>query len=191
MILNFNLSLIYNNNTQTTLQLFHKSSFIIIMSTNIPFSWEKKPGVSKVITPSQNSPKVLPPPPCPVPEKSKVAPLHHLQVPLPPCTFHAPPLSRSLSRRIFKKHDGDPFYMAQKECTKSSRKGNNIFGGFINSKDDFGFGMNKKKKNNTKSIFSCKNSCSVMEDNISIIKVSHNNQLPISRSLRSEKGTTP
>ncbi|MCD9645101.1 hypothetical protein HAX54_033777, partial [Datura stramonium] len=112
---------------------------------NVPFSWEKKPGVSK-ITPTKNcatgeySPKVLPPPPC----KSKVAPLHHLQIPLPPCTSQppAPPLSRSSSRRIFKKQDNhdDPFYIAYKECTKSSRK----------CKDDFGFEMKNKNKNNKK-----------------------------------------
>ncbi|CAN4122522.1 unnamed protein product [Withania somnifera] len=107
---------------------------------NVPFCWEKKPGLSKVITPTKISPKVLPPPPCPVPEKSKVAPLHHLQVPLPPCYFQPPPLSRSSSRHFFKKqvhHDDDPFYMAQKECTKSSRKGNNFLGGLF-SKNDSG-----------------------------------------------------
>lgn len=158
------------------------------MSTNVVFSWEKKPGVSKVITQPKNSPKPLPPPPCPVPEKSKVAPLHHLQIPLPPCTFDAPPLLRSSSRRIFKKHDdlNDPFYIAQKECTKSLRKGNNFFGGLF-SKDDFRIGM-KKKKNSSMAIFSCKKSCNVMEDNITIIKSSHH-ELPFSRSLRAEKGS--
>ncbi|CAN4092189.1 unnamed protein product [Withania somnifera] len=150
---------------------------------NVPFSWEKKPGVSKVITPTKSSPKVLPPPPCPVPEKSKVKPFHHLPIPLPPCTFQPPPLPRSSSRHFFKKqddHDDDPFYMAQKECTKSSRKGNKFLNGLSSNKN--------KKKNNSMSIFSCKQSCSVMEDNIiSINKVSH--ELPISRSLRSEKGS--
>lgn len=156
---------------------FNNKNYKVHSKGNVPFSWENKPGVSK-ITPTKNcatggfSPK-LPPPPCLVPEKAKGAAFHHLQIPPPP------PLLRSSSRRGFNKQD-DPFLIAYKECTKSSRKGNKFLGGF--SKDDFGFGMKNKKKN--KSIFSCKNSCSVMEDNV--IKVS---QLPISRSLRSEKGS--
>ncbi|KAK4352220.1 hypothetical protein RND71_027738 [Anisodus tanguticus] len=173
---------------------------MIIMSTNnkvnskgnVPFSWENKPGVSKIIPTKScaigDFQTKLPPPPCPVPEKSTVAPLH-LQIPLPPCTFQPPPLLRNSSRRIFKKQDDiNPFSMAYKECTKSSRKGNNFLGGLI-SKDDFGFEMKKnKKKKNSMSIFSCKNSCSVMEDNSIGIKVSHD-ELPISRSFRSDKGS--
>lgn len=129
---------------------------------NVPFSWEKKPGVSKITTTKNYdtgdfSPK-LPPPSCPVPEKSKVAPLHHLQIPLPPCNFQPPLHSRSSFRRIFKKRDYDPFYMAYKECTKTSRKG----------KDGFGFEMKNNKKKNSMSTFSCKKSCSVMENSISI-----------------------
>lgn len=121
---------------------------------NVPFSWEKKPGVSKT-TPTKNcdtrdfSPK-LPPPPSPVAEKANVAPLRHLQLPPPPCNFQPrPPHSKCSCRRIFKKRDYDPFYLAYKECTKSPRKGTN----------------NKK---NSMSTFSCKNTCSVMENSISI-----------------------
>ncbi|CAN4122523.1 unnamed protein product [Withania somnifera] len=129
----------------------------IYSKDNVPFSWERKPGVSK-ITPTKNcttgdfSPK-LPPPPCPMPEKSKAAP----KLPLP-----SPSPSKSSSRRIFKKRDYDPFYMAYKECTKSSRKG----------EDQFGFEMKnnkKKKKKNSISTFSCKKSCTVMENSISSI----------------------
>lgn len=119
---------------------------------NVPFSWEKKPGVSKT-TPTKNcdtrdfSPK-LPPPP--VAEKANVAPLRHLQLPPPPCNFQPrPPHSKCSCRRIFKKRDYDPFYLAYKECTKSPRKGTN----------------NKK---NSMSTFSCKNTCRVMENSISI-----------------------
>lgn len=59
---------------------------------NVPFSWEKKPGVCKVIKPTKTPPKVLPQPPCPLPEKLKIAPFHNLQIPLPPCAFLAPSL---------------------------------------------------------------------------------------------------
>lgn len=118
---------------------------------NVPFSWEKKPGVSKVISP----------PPCPVPEKSKVRSFQNLQIPLPPCAFNAPPLLRNLSKRIFKKKD-DPFYMAQIECTKSSRKCNNYLVTLF-KKDGFEIEMKKKKNSTSKFIFSCNKLFSVME----------------------------
>ncbi|KAG5612936.1 hypothetical protein H5410_024217 [Solanum commersonii] len=134
---------------------------LIHSKPNVPFSWEKKPGISKVITPTTILPKVLPPPPCPVPEKLKIRPFHNLQIPLPPCAFNAPPLLRNLSKRIFKKQD-DPFYMAQIECTKSSRKSNNYLIGLFR-KDDFAIEMKKKKNNTSMSIFSCNKPFSVME----------------------------
>nr|XP_033508560.1 uncharacterized protein LOC104120621 isoform X4 [Nicotiana tomentosiformis] len=105
---------------------FNNKNYKVHSKGNVPFSWENKPGVSK-ITPTKNcstggfSPK-LPPPPCPVPEKAKGAAFHRLQIPPPPCAFQPPPsLLRSSSRRGFNKQD-DPFLMAYKECTKSSRK---------------------------------------------------------------------
>ncbi|PHT50982.1 hypothetical protein CQW23_10729 [Capsicum baccatum] len=109
---------------------------------NVPFSWEKKPGVSK-ITPTKG---------CDSGDFST-------KLPPPPCAFQLPrpPLWRSSSRRICRKQDyDDPFDMAIKECTKSSRKG----------KDDFGF--ERKKKKNSMSSFSCKKSCSVVENSIII-----------------------
>ncbi|KAM3237530.1 hypothetical protein P3L10_012559 [Capsicum annuum] len=112
---------------------------------NVPFSWEKKPGVSK-ITPTKS---------CDTGDFST-------KLPPPPCAFQPPwprpPLWRSSSRRICRKQGyDDPFDMAIKECTKSLRK----------SKADFGF-ERKKKKKNSMSNFSCKKSCSVMEDSIII-----------------------
>lgn len=134
---------------------------------NIPFSWENEPGVSKAAAPphDQNhhhehaAPPKLPPPPCP-PESSRVS-YHDLQIPLPPCAFQPP--SRSSSKKGVKKMDDDPFLIAYREVTKSTRKGK---GGSV------------MKKN--MSIFSCKqSSCSVAED--SVVRFS---QLPISKSRK-------
>ncbi|PIN11612.1 hypothetical protein CDL12_15797 [Handroanthus impetiginosus] len=106
---------------------------------------------------SASRPK-LPPPPCP-PENSRVS-FRDLQIPLPPCAFQPP--SRSSSKKGLKKID-DPFWIAYKEVTKSTRKGGQ------------GLGLTKNM-----SIFSCKkSSCSVAED--SVVRLS---QLPISRSRR-------
>lgn len=125
---------------------------------NIPFSWENEPGVSKAAAPPHAPPK-LPPPPCP-PESSRVS-YHDLQIPLPPCAFQPP--SRSSSKKGVKKMDDDPFLIAYREVTKSTRKGK---GGSVTKKN--------------LSIFSCKqSSCSVAED--SVVRFSH---LPISKSRK-------
>ncbi|CAK9137668.1 unnamed protein product [Ilex paraguariensis] len=136
---------------------------------NVPFSWENKPGVSKVGAQDrrEDDRKIavkLPPPPCP-PETARAASFHDLQIPLPPCGFQAP--LRSSSRKSVKNKD-DPFLMAYRECTKSNGKGK------LSSRDDVGLGSKKNM-----SFFSCKRSCSVRED--SLIRIS---QLPISKSQR-------
>ncbi|CAI9772132.1 unnamed protein product [Fraxinus pennsylvanica] len=142
---------------------------------NVPFSWENKPGVSKVAPQEygiddQNhrlAPVKLPPPPCP-PENGRAS-FHEMQIPLPPCAFQQQ--SRNGSRKGLKKIE-DPFLMAYKECTKSTRKGK-----MTGREVDQGIGL--FKKNVPVSVFSCKKSCSVRED--SIVRLSH---LPVSRPPR-------
>jgi len=135
---------------------------------NVPFSWEKKPGESKVTShhdylSRETSVVKLQPPPCPV-ESSRIS-THDIIIPLPPCTFQAPgaPL-RSSSRRGLKKDiDDDPFLAAYKECTKKDKPVGK----------DFGSGRRKR------AIFdfsSCKQSCSVRDDNL--VRVS---QVPYER----------
>ncbi|KAL9666292.1 hypothetical protein QQ045_000620 [Rhodiola kirilowii] len=100
--------------------------------TTVAFSWENKPGVSKVVATDEEEREdgggykivainKLPLPPCPSdkPNKFKLHQGEPLHVPLPPSAFDQRPL-RSLSKRGFKIED-DPFLMAYKECTKSSR----------------------------------------------------------------------
>lgn len=131
---------------------------------NIPFSWENEPGVSKAAPPQEHQhlpPAKLPPPPCP-PENSRVS----LQIPLPPCAFQTAPL-RNASKKGPKKMD-DPFLIAYKEVTKSTRKGKP-------SSEDQGFKVMKNI-----SIFSCKqSSCGVVQD--SVVRFG---DLPISKSRR-------
>ncbi|GFY96007.1 hypothetical protein Acr_11g0003310 [Actinidia rufa] len=126
----------------------------------VPFSWENKPGVSKVAHKDwANWPvktQKLPPPPCPL--ESARASFHELQVPLPPCGFQPP--RKITSKKGLKKQD-DPFLTAYRECTKSTRKG--TLGG--DSKDDVGFGLRKGV-----SVFSCKHSCSVRDE--SMVRIS-------------------
>lgn len=158
----------------------------------VPFSWEQKPGVSKVAPQFHFQHPKLPPPPCGA-ARSSVSYHRDLQVPLPPCTFQAAAALRNPSQKgamMRKQVDDDPFLIAFKECTKSARSSNNRFAWF--SRDDAAASAavnkttakkkKKKKKNRSSSsssnpLFSCKNSCSVMEDKV--IRVS---QLPLSRS---------
>ncbi|KAJ9166368.1 hypothetical protein P3X46_021138 [Hevea brasiliensis] len=121
---------------------------------NVPFSWEKKPGVSRVAIqryPSEEDFVKLPPPPCPIGSPRVSA--HDIQIPLPPCTFQPP--SRSSSSRSFRKQD-DPFLAAYKECTKSTNKKAKLSKNLA-----AGSGLRKGIFN----LF-CKNCCSVRDDNL-------------------------
>ncbi|CAA3022541.1 Hypothetical predicted protein [Olea europaea subsp. europaea] len=182
-----NKSLYINHNKFHTLLLQFKMSRKVHSQGNVPFSWENKPGVSKVapqeygidVQHHRLAPAKLPPPPCP-PENGRAS-FHDMQIlPLPPCAFQQQ--SRSGSRKGLKKIE-DPFLIAYKECTKSTGKGKTT-----SREVDQGFGL--IQKNVPVSVFSCKKSCSVMEE--SIIRLS---QLPVSRSLRArdmerEKGSS-
>lgn len=151
------------------------SSKVHSQAGNVPFSWEKKPGESKAVAAQTDNhhvpPPKLPPPPCP----SRVS-VSDIQIPLPPCAFP----SRSNSKRGLKKMD-DPFLIAYKEVTKSTKKGKALYGGNSNNNsklgDQAGLGLIKSM-----SIFSCKQSSpsSHVAEN-SVVRLS---KLPISRSQR-------
>lgn len=101
----------------------------------VPFSWENKPGVSK-LSHSKTEPKTeyyffkdddykLPPPP-------RVSFHGDYQLPLPPpCTFQQP-ISRNSSMKALinnKPETEDPFQVAIRECTKSINKAGSSGGG--------------------------------------------------------------
>ncbi|KAJ4848789.1 hypothetical protein Tsubulata_025773 [Turnera subulata] len=144
---------------------------------NVPFSWENKPGVSKVVDHhdqllDDHQEKLimkLPPPPCPV-ESPRVS-AYDIQIPLPPCTFQSTP-TRSSSRKGLKYKQDDPFMAAFKECTKSTTTTTTAKRSDKWSKSVLGLSKKGMFIN-----FSCKQSCSVRIDNF--VKVS---QLPCERS---------
>ncbi|KAK6939749.1 hypothetical protein RJ641_029280 [Dillenia turbinata] len=90
----------------------------------VRFAWENKPGVCKVRPGDDNSTKEerhagkLPPPPCGL-DKGRVAILHDLQIPLPPCPFQSTPHRSSVSKNDGKEYVEDPFLVAYMACTKS------------------------------------------------------------------------
>ena len=98
---------------------------------NVPFSWEKKPGISKAGGTETNCLMEedlvlkLPPPPCAPPAKAAARKsLDSYHIPPPPGSNFQPTLSRSSSAKGgLRKKEEDPFLAAFRECTKSSRKG--------------------------------------------------------------------
>lgn len=135
---------------------------------SIPFSWEDKPGISKVtnqaeysieygvealdLTSSSSSSASSS-----FSNGSKVSPTYNdLKIPLPPCPIPQPP-SRSSSTKGLK-WQADPFLLAYKECTKPIKKGKSNNGQ-----------QNKKGTKVKKSLFtyfSCKSTCEVKDENI-------------------------
>ncbi|MED6197713.1 hypothetical protein PIB30_059200 [Stylosanthes scabra] len=136
-------------------------------SRKVSFSWEKKPGISKVIATNTTTlndtnnhgeipikeneilSKLPPPPSCIQQQKQEqekdttnIPNYHHdfQDIPLPPCAFQ-PPYYRTTSKKglwVVQDHQDDPFLAAYKECTKNNNQ---------RSGDD---GERKKKNKNTK-----------------------------------------
>ncbi|CAN4115163.1 unnamed protein product [Withania somnifera] len=151
---------------------------------NVSFSWENKPRLlSNKVTQTKFDYDIQFSPihPLPLSKSTRDLDFHGLKIPPPPCYYERPPRLRSSSRRGFRKQDDDPFYIAYRECTKTSRKCKFLDG---LSKDDCFIGM-KKNKHYMSSVFSCKHAGSVREDSVVMINLSH---LPISRSMREKRG---
>ena len=145
-------------------------------SNKVSFSWEKKPGVSKVTTHGETLPREheplakLPPPPCTQQEAANTTRnhVHDFQnIPLPPCAFQ-PPYYRTSSKKGLWVQDDDPFLAAYKECTKNQKSG----GGRTKKLAKAGIESRLRKG---LSCFSCKRSCSVHGNNsVRISSLPHN-----------------
>lgn len=129
---------------------------------NIPFSWERKPGVPKVTTAESFRRehkfvhKLQPPPYTSNFQRNSV---DVFQIPLPPCAFQ-PPNYETFS----KMQDGDPFYAAYKKCTKSTKSVDR------NSKLQINTSMEttqtRLRNSISMSFISCKRSCAVRDNNL-------------------------
>ncbi|ONK74566.1 uncharacterized protein A4U43_C03F7750 [Asparagus officinalis] len=127
--------------------------------SSVPFSWENRPGISKIAPQADESPlsaqespksaQEIKPPPPPVPDDSPKRPMarHSTHVPLPPCPFQ--PISNRYAASKGWRRDEDPFLAAYMECTKSVKKNK---GKGSNYKLSSGWG------------FSCKQGTGVRED---------------------------
>ncbi|WRX10858.1 hypothetical protein QQP08_003345 [Theobroma cacao] len=94
---------------------------------NIPFSWEDKPGVSKVTHYDDQCPIViglcaLNQTPSPSDAGGSKILVHDKKVPPPPCTMQLVP-KRSTSVKGLRWWQEDPFLAAYKECTKGGGNG--------------------------------------------------------------------
>ncbi|XP_014504117.1 uncharacterized protein LOC106764347 [Vigna radiata var. radiata] len=137
----------------------------------VAFSWENKPGVSKVtstplaetlIPKEQELLAKLPPPPFTPEEATHKNHVHNFQIPLPPCAFQ-PPFYRTSSKRGLWVQDKDPFLAAFKECTKN-QKSAKVNKKFI--KDGI-----QSRVRKSMSFFSCTRSCTVHDTNL--LRISH------------------
>ncbi|XP_062101576.1 uncharacterized protein LOC133807328 isoform X2 [Humulus lupulus] len=96
---------------------------------SIPFSWEDKPGISKVATQADLNPRdyrvkaldlTSSASSISIDDPSSAYSDLKLKIPLPPCPKSQPP-SRSNSAKGLKWQE-DPFLLAYKECTKPQKK---------------------------------------------------------------------
>ncbi|KAL0332362.1 UNVERIFIED_CONTAM: hypothetical protein Scaly_2137700 [Sesamum calycinum] len=139
---------------------------------SVPFSWEEKPGVPKFHHQKSSSDimsfsalQIMQP----VPDNFSSS----ISIPPPPCTSQPP--RRSYSGKVSWLHD-DPFIAALKSCTKS----------VTNDRQNEGLrqkGNESKRTGYSKSsLFSCKESCNVENDNL--VKLSKLPPIPKERYSR-------
>ncbi|KAF2324227.1 hypothetical protein GH714_010819 [Hevea brasiliensis] len=145
-------------------------------AVNVPFSWEHKPGVSKITHQEGISwhfslkTKTLPPPPCL--SKSTRVSFDDSRVPfslLPAAAaaFQAAPSKSSFKKVVGyrEKPDSDPFLVAYKKCTDDRyvpKKGK--LGGDGQSKGRIKMRRQQRQSNGGAASFSCKYSCAVASD---------------------------
>lgn len=134
---------------------------------SIPFSWEDKPGICKVNTECPTDIRVRlhalklkssQSPATPrISDSTTTAKVsaQDIKIPLPPCP-RLQPLRRSSSVKGNRWQE-DPFLVAYRECTKSPVESSKVPSA---SKK-----VVESRLRKTKSIFSCKNSCEIQEDN--------------------------
>lgn len=125
---------------------------------NVPFSWEHKPGLSKVTHQNYDTKLVLKPPPCSLSKNGHRFRVEEKHIPIDlctiQCTLHKINSFKMESR--YQKELEDPFVEAYKKCTKSP---------FINLQEP-----TREQKNNGSNwsirkymhFLSCKHSCDVI-----------------------------
>ncbi|KAI4385272.1 hypothetical protein MLD38_003319 [Melastoma candidum] len=126
---------------------------------SIPFSWESRPGIMKFLP---NDRPVEETPPSVNDDTAPESPVCDPRIPLP-----QPPMRSTSYRAMFRPGQDDPFLAAYRECTRS---GQNTVGSSPEGRyrENRGNGIRRKKGllgRKGLSMFSCKSSCDVREDN--------------------------
>ncbi|KAK3231190.1 hypothetical protein Dsin_003071 [Dipteronia sinensis] len=176
-------------NHQHIIKTSHQENLINKSQVNVPFSWEIKPGVSKLkvtAADDQDQERIerwhlitlmnLPSPPCPSKASSRADHDQELaqQVPLYLCPFQSPLISKSSSRRssrVGKQQLEDPFLVAYRKCTELYAVNGKLLSSDI---DDFNRKIDSrskkmKMKNMNMYVLSCKYSCAVITDNLMLM----------------------
>ncbi|OMO70851.1 hypothetical protein COLO4_28460 [Corchorus olitorius] len=138
----------------------------IYSQLNVPFSWELKPGVSKVTHEEKGSSidirhvRVNLPPPPRLSRSARFC-VDELQAVLPPIMSQLePPPPRSSAKKSSYDSKNDPFVAAYRKCTEWSVNGK------LGSSDDNKNEACRAKSKRNMFTLSCKYSCTVSSDNV-------------------------
>ncbi|KAK4416359.1 hypothetical protein Salat_2461400 [Sesamum alatum] len=135
---------------------------------SVPFSWEEKPGVPKFNHQKSSSDMIMS-----LNALQILQPDNFISIPPPPCTSQPP--RRSYSGKGSWLQD-DPFIAALKSCTNSVTNDRRNEG--LRQKGN----VSKRNNSSKSSMFSCKGSCNVENDNL--VKLSKLPPIPKERYSR-------